>query len=183
MPRFLVFAMIFACLLTSALMADDADPIKILFLGDNGHHRPSDRFRQLQPVLAKRGIELTYTEKTDSLDPNVLAGYDGLVIYANTTEISPAQEKALIDFVESGKGFIRAALRLLLFLELAQVHRAGRRPVPAARHGHGSHDDRRAAPSRDARLRGLRKLGRDLRPRQAQRRRSQRYWNIASRGT
>ena len=86
--------------------ADDGKPIKILFLGDNGHHRPNDRFRQLQPVLAARGIQMTYTEQMDDLDPNKLAGYDGLVIYANTTRIRPEQEKALLDFVESGKGFI-----------------------------------------------------------------------------
>src|SRR5687767_5991079 len=81
-------------------------PIKILFLGDNGHHRPNDRFRQLQPVLEKRGIELTYTDSVDTLNAKTLARYDGLLIYANTTKITPAQEQALLDYVESGKGFI-----------------------------------------------------------------------------
>ncbi len=106
MLRLLAVATIFAALLTPALRADDAKPIRILFLGDNGQHHPADRFRQLQPVLAKRGIELTYTEKTNSLDPKILADYEGLVIYANTTEISPAQEHSLLEFVEGGKGFI-----------------------------------------------------------------------------
>jgi len=78
----------------------------VLFLGDNGHHRPELRFRQLQPVLAKRGIELTYTDKVDALNPKLLGGYDGLMIYANTTKVSPEQEQALLDFVEGGKGFI-----------------------------------------------------------------------------
>ena len=81
-------------------------PIKILFLGDNGHHQPNARFRQLQPVLEKRGIELSYTDAVDSLNPKTLARYDGLLIYANTTKITPEQEKALLDFVASGKGFI-----------------------------------------------------------------------------
>ncbi len=85
---------------------EDAKPIKILFLGDDGHHRPADRFRDLQPVLAQRGIELTYTESAADLNPRTLAGYDGLMIYANTTRITPEQEKALLDFVEQGKGFI-----------------------------------------------------------------------------
>jgi putative membrane-bound dehydrogenase-like protein len=85
---------------------EENKPLKILFLGDNGHHQPAERFRQLQPILAKRGIDLTYTEKVEALNPKVLAGYDGLVIYANTTRISPEQEKALLDFVESGKGLI-----------------------------------------------------------------------------
>src|SRR5215468_11632160 len=86
--------------------AEPSKPIKILFLGDNGHHRPAERFRQLQPILAQRGIDLTYTDKVESLDPKVLAAYDGLLIYANTTKITPEQEKALLDFVEGGKGFI-----------------------------------------------------------------------------
>src|SRR4051812_42167134 len=104
MTRLLTLAGLAACIAAAA--ADDPAPIKILFLGDNGHHRPADRFRQLQPVLAAHGIDLTYTDKVEALAPNVLAGYDGLVIYANTTRISPDQEKALADFVEGGKGFI-----------------------------------------------------------------------------
>jgi putative membrane-bound dehydrogenase-like protein len=81
-------------------------PIKILFLGDNGHHRPAERFRQLQPVLAKRGIDLTYSDKVDVLNRKTLASSDGLMIYANTTRITPEQEQALLDFVDQGKGFI-----------------------------------------------------------------------------
>lgn len=81
-------------------------PIKVLFLGDEGHHRPVERFRQLQPVLAARGIELTYTDKVEALQPRNLASYDALLVYANTTRISPEQEQALLDFVEGGKGFI-----------------------------------------------------------------------------
>jgi putative membrane-bound dehydrogenase-like protein len=88
------------------LGGEETKPIKILFLGDNGHHRPADRFRQLQPVLAKRGIELTYTDSVKLLEPKTLAAYDGLIIYANTTRIEPDQEKALLDYVEGGKGFI-----------------------------------------------------------------------------
>ncbi len=81
-------------------------PLRILFLGDKGHHQPELRFRQLQPVLEPRGIELTYTDSAASLNDNTLAKYDGLLIYANTTKISPTQEKALLDFVAAGKGFI-----------------------------------------------------------------------------
>jgi hypothetical protein len=92
--------------LALASAADTPTPIKILFLGDNGHHRPAERFRQLQPVLAARGIDLQYTDKLEALNAQTLAAYDGLMIYANQEKISPEQEKALLDFVESGKGFI-----------------------------------------------------------------------------
>ena len=86
--------------------ADGPKPIKILFLGDKGHHKPGDRFRQIQPVLAARGIEVEYTERVEALNPKTLAAYDGLLIYANTTTIAPEQEKALLDYVASGRGFI-----------------------------------------------------------------------------
>jgi putative membrane-bound dehydrogenase-like protein len=81
-------------------------PVKVLFLGDDGHHQPALRFRQLQPVLAARGIDLTYTDKVDALNPRTLAGYDALLVYANIGSITPEQEKALLDFVEGGKGFV-----------------------------------------------------------------------------
>jgi putative membrane-bound dehydrogenase-like protein len=93
-------------LVTSASAAEVPSPLRVLFLGDNGHHRPADRFKQLQPVLAPRGIELVYTENTASLNAGMLKGFDGLVIYANTTRISPEQETALLQFVEGGGGFI-----------------------------------------------------------------------------
>jgi hypothetical protein len=80
--------------------------IKILFLGDNGHHRPAARFRQIEPVLAERGIKLTYTDRVADLNAKTLAEYDGLVVYANHTTMSDEQEAALIGFVEGGKGFV-----------------------------------------------------------------------------
>jgi putative membrane-bound dehydrogenase-like protein len=93
-------------LLLVAAREGPSKPIKVLFLGDHGHHRPAERFRELQPVLAKRGIELTYTDKVEALSPKSLTAYDALIIYANITRITPEQEKALLDFVEGGKGFV-----------------------------------------------------------------------------
>src|SRR5262249_6649196 len=103
--RALVVALASLLAFPAAALAQST-PIKILFLGDNGHHKPSERFRQLQPVLEKRGIELTYTDTAEALNVKTLARYDGLFIYANTTKITADQEKALLDFVASGKGFI-----------------------------------------------------------------------------
>ena len=90
--------------------------LKLLFLGDDGHHRPAERFRQLQPALADKNIDLVYTDKLASLDPKILAGYDGLVIYANQEKIGPAEEKALLDFVEDGKGLIALHCASFCFL-------------------------------------------------------------------
>src|SRR5262249_19250842 len=102
----LLFAVTVALVSVTALPADQPPPLKVLFLGDNGHHRPNDRYRQLVPVFAGRNIDLVYLDKADALDPKILAGYDGLIIYANLEKITPEQEKALLDFVDGGKGFI-----------------------------------------------------------------------------
>ncbi len=80
-------------------------PLTVLFLGDQGHHRPGDRAPQIIPLMATRGIEITYTEAMSDLNPKTLAKYDVLMIYANTTRIEPEQEKALLDYVENGGGF------------------------------------------------------------------------------
>ena len=34
--------------------AADPRPLKVLFLGDNGHHKPAERYRQLAAALAPR---------------------------------------------------------------------------------------------------------------------------------
>jgi putative membrane-bound dehydrogenase-like protein len=90
----------------SGRSGDAASPLKVLFLGDRGHHEPADRAAQITPVLAGRGIQVTYTERIDDLNPETLAKHDALLIYANTTQITPAQEKALLDYVEGGGAFV-----------------------------------------------------------------------------
>jgi len=81
-------------------------PLSVLFLGDRGNHRPAERYPQIAPVLAERGIEMTYTEKVSDLNPETLGKYDAVLIYANTTRISKYQDKALLDYVAGGGGFV-----------------------------------------------------------------------------
>jgi hypothetical protein len=82
-------------------------PLPVLFLGDAGHHQPRARFAQLRPVFAARGITLTYTDALSDLNPDTLAKYAGLVVFANHTKFgSPTQEQAVLDFVAGGKGFV-----------------------------------------------------------------------------
>jgi putative membrane-bound dehydrogenase-like protein len=83
-----------------------AAELKVLFLGDDGSHRPPARFAQLQPVLAKRGIELVYTDSMDDLNPEKLAQYDALAVYGNITRITPGQEQAVLDYVTGGGGYV-----------------------------------------------------------------------------
>ena len=126
--------------------APKGKPLAVLFLGDNGQHRPADRSEQLAPVLAGRGIDVTYTEKVSDLNPETLGKYDALMIYANTTRdrAGPGEGAARL---RRGRRRLRPApLRLVLLPQLAGVHRPGRRAVPEARHGRVRDDGRRPRP-------------------------------------
>lgn len=88
-------------------VAADAPPLKILFLGDNGHHRPQERFVQLEAALRPRGVALKYADDVKvALTAETLHQFDGLMLYANIDVLPAEGEKALLDYVASGKGFI-----------------------------------------------------------------------------
>lgn len=93
-----------AAMFAVVVHADETGRLEVLFLGDDGHHVPDKRFFQALPALHPRGINLTYTDKLSDLNPANLAKYDVLAIYANWAKILPPQEKAIIDFVQGGKG-------------------------------------------------------------------------------
>jgi putative membrane-bound dehydrogenase-like protein len=82
------------------------DRIRVLFLGDNGHHRPADRAKQLLPVLAARGIDLYYVADPAMLNANELKRYHAVMLYNNHMVVSPEQFAALNDFVMAGNGLV-----------------------------------------------------------------------------
>lgn len=87
--------------------SDGPRKIEILLLGHNSEHHNSARYLPLlASTLSKEGINFTYTDDPDDLKPEILDRFDGLMIYANYDSITPGQEKALLDFVEGGKGFM-----------------------------------------------------------------------------
>lgn len=88
-----------------------ADPkyrrLEILLLGHKSEHHLSEKFAEIiSQAFFKSGINISYTTDPDDLNAGNLAKYDGLMIYANHDQITPSQEKALLDYVKSGKGFI-----------------------------------------------------------------------------
>ena len=91
---------------STTVSAAEPGRLKLLYLGDGGHHQPVVRFKQLQPALAKQKIDLVYSDVPADLNPTTLAGYDGLVVYANIDSITDDQAKALLEYVAGGKGFI-----------------------------------------------------------------------------
>ncbi len=101
------FAHLFLFLFTTAVaFADETGRLEVLFLGDKAGHKPSERFFQAQPALAPQGINLTYTDNVEDINIPNLAKYDVLAIYANTLKLELPQEKALLRWVQSGKGFV-----------------------------------------------------------------------------
>ena len=78
--------------------------LSVLMLGDDGHHRPADLAKLITPVLAKDGIDVTYTEDVEALTPERLAKCDALLIFRDHGDLPPKPEAALMDFVEGGKG-------------------------------------------------------------------------------
>ncbi|MFM7222597.1 MAG: PVC-type heme-binding CxxCH protein [Bacteroidota bacterium] len=93
-------------LLSTSVFAQKGRRVEVLFLGDNGHHRPIERVPTLMAALGPKGINITYTDQLSDLNAANLRKYDALMIYANWDSIQPDAEKALLDFVASGKGFL-----------------------------------------------------------------------------
>ncbi|HEX2853795.1 MAG TPA: PVC-type heme-binding CxxCH protein [Opitutaceae bacterium] len=87
-------------------LAAQAAPLKVLWIGDSGHHKPAERLRQFAPVMLSRGIELVYTEDMATLTLSNLKRYDALLIYANIDAIAPAQDQAIVDYVTQGGGLV-----------------------------------------------------------------------------
>ncbi len=80
--------------------------LEILFLGDNGHHQPIKMAPYAMAALGNRGINFTYTDRLEDLNPANLAKFDGLLLFANWDSIPRPQEQALLDYVAGGRGLI-----------------------------------------------------------------------------
>jgi putative membrane-bound dehydrogenase-like protein len=99
---------IFSCTSTDAQEADNQPrKIEILFLGHDSEHHNSAAYEPiLASALADDGINFTYSEEPGDLNEENLSKYDALLLYANHDSISTSQEEALLNFVDSGNGFI-----------------------------------------------------------------------------
>ena len=56
---FFIFIMLYAF----TASAQKARRLEILFLGDNGHHRPIERVPSIMAALGDKGVNFTYTDK------------------------------------------------------------------------------------------------------------------------
>ena len=79
--------------------------IEVLFLGHASEHHNSGKYAPiLAAALAKDGIDFSYTTDPNDLNPQNLARYDAVLLYANHDSATPAQAQALLDFVRAGHG-------------------------------------------------------------------------------
>jgi len=114
MKRSILFALA-ACVVAAVCLYSCQTPetdnkprrLEILFLGHKSKHHDSEKLAEiLSQEYFKKGINITYTTNPDDMLREDFKLYDGLIVYANHDSITPAQEKALLDYVRSGKGFI-----------------------------------------------------------------------------
>ncbi len=85
----------------------DIRNLQVLFLGhDSEHHNSAAYLPLLSGTFGRDGIFFTYTEDPDDLNYDNLVKYDALMLYANHDSISSQQEKALMQYVKGGGGFL-----------------------------------------------------------------------------
>jgi len=83
-------------------------PIRVLYLGHSSeHHNSIALYPLMAEPMARQNILVSLVLTPDeALRPEILQDYDAIAMYANHTTITPSQEKALLDFVEGGKGLV-----------------------------------------------------------------------------
>lgn len=108
-----LFAVAFAYSQTRELPDHEARRVKLLFLGaptaNHPGHDPIERYRILKKNFGTAGIDISYTEDLADLRREVLDRYDAVMLYANWRQheaMDPAQEKALLGYVEDGGAFL-----------------------------------------------------------------------------
>ncbi len=83
-----------------------AERLAVLFLGDQGHHRPATIQAAVAEHLRPLGIDLTYTDDVGQLAADNLSRYDCLLIYRDSGDLPVENEAALVSYIEKGKGLV-----------------------------------------------------------------------------
>ncbi len=100
----LVTLIAFSTSISSTAVAEPR--LKVLFLGDQGHHTPARRAEQIIPVLNRAGIDVTYTENVQDLTVDNLQSFNVLLVYANIDHLEDKSAQAILDYVAGGGGYV-----------------------------------------------------------------------------
>jgi len=87
----------------------DEGPVRVLFLGHDAEHHPSNAyFPMISEALGRDAIYFDYTTSVEDAlgDADYLGKFDAVLLYANHAEITSNQWKNLLNFVETGGGFL-----------------------------------------------------------------------------
>lgn len=102
--------MLLTSLALAALQQPSGERLRVLFLGDHGHHQPAVRLQEVMGSLARRGIAVDWEDELARVTPELLARYDAVAVYANFAEHAeapPAFLATLHDFVAvQGRGLL-----------------------------------------------------------------------------
>ena len=151
LPTFLRIAL-FLIFIAQSAAGQSTDRLRVLFLGDNGHHQPAKRALQIYPYMAAKGIQLVYTDDTTELNSDNLSHYHALMLYGNTSYIAADQESALLDFVEDGGALVTIHAGIAMFANSdAYINLVG---GTFKSHGIGTFTTRRLKPDHPA-IKGL----------------------------
>ncbi|MCC7011473.1 MAG: ThuA domain-containing protein [Planctomycetes bacterium] len=93
--------------------------LRVLFLGDHGHHEPALRAQQVLADMRRRGVDLDYTATLESLTLANLQRYDALLIYANHDRGPAERVQAIVDYVERGGALVAVHCASYCFIDSA----------------------------------------------------------------
>jgi uncharacterized protein len=94
----------FLILLGIAVSSAEPRRLEVLFLGDNGHHDPLERYRVLKQVLGPQGFNLTYVEDLGKITRENLDLHDALIVYANHEQAKVPE--AILPWVRDGGALV-----------------------------------------------------------------------------
>jgi type 1 glutamine amidotransferase len=104
---------VFAACLGTALAAEPAGqaakqkPLRVLVLSGHGHHDEKRTTPFLKKMYEESGrFVVDVTDKPAKMDSALLAKYDAVVDNEAGPRWGPVAEKALLDFLAAGKGFV-----------------------------------------------------------------------------
>lgn len=102
--------LLLALILTGSLQARPVDgPVRILFLGHDAKHHPSnDYYPMLAEALGPDAIYFDYHTSVEKAlgDYDYLSQFDGVLLYANHDTVERRLYENLVKFIEEGGGFI-----------------------------------------------------------------------------
>ena len=104
------------------VVAPEAARLKVLFIGDRGHHQPAIRLAEVYGPMLRAGFAIDYEDDLSILNATRLASYDCVWMYANQSQhrtVPVKFEEDLRSYIEKGGGFFALHCTSGCFMESA----------------------------------------------------------------